>query len=208
MDEREQLANYLRRTGTTIAAAESLTCGHVQANLGMVPGSSAYFRGGMTAYTLGQKVKLLEVDREHAATVGCVSQRVARQMAIGARKLFGSDIGISTTGYAEPGTMPAHEMAAGVCIRCGGVDMVGGRSDECNYKPFAWVGFNVLNFQWEERVVPETAPSWTDRQDARVSVQEEVAMQVIELLVDWFDQVRGNGDIHIPAVAELNRRGL
>ena len=45
---------------------------------------------------------------------------------------------------------------------------VGGRSDECNYKPHAWVGFNVLGFQWEERVKPEDAP-WLTGQDGRVS---------------------------------------
>ena len=41
-------------------------------------------------------------DRDHAAAVDCVSQRVAEEMAAGVRKMFGSFVGFSTTGYAEP----------------------------------------------------------------------------------------------------------
>ena len=64
-------------------------------------GSSNYFLGGLTAYTIEQKVGLIGVEREHAASVNCVSRQVAEQMAAGVRKLFGSFVGISTTGYAE-----------------------------------------------------------------------------------------------------------
>jgi len=34
--------------------------------------------------------------------VNSVSSRVAEQMASGACRLFGSDVGVATTGYAEP----------------------------------------------------------------------------------------------------------
>jgi nicotinamide-nucleotide amidase len=92
----------LQKPALTIAAAESLTCGHVQALLGSVSGSSAYFLGGLTAYTLAQKVEHLGVDRAEARRVNSVSAAVAEQMARGACTLFGSDLGVATTGYAEP----------------------------------------------------------------------------------------------------------
>ncbi|MDQ5981120.1 MAG: nicotinamide-nucleotide amidase [Verrucomicrobiota bacterium] len=92
----------LRRPKLTLAAAESLTAGQIQARLASVSGSSEYFLGGVTAYALEQKVKLLGVNRAHAKAVNCVSQRVAVEMAAGACQLFGADLGVATTGYAEP----------------------------------------------------------------------------------------------------------
>ncbi len=92
----------LRQSRLTVAAAESLTCGRVQALLGSVSGSSDYFLGGITAYSLEQKVRHLGVDRAAAKRVNCVSAEVAEQMAQGACALFGSDLGVATTGYAEP----------------------------------------------------------------------------------------------------------
>ncbi len=91
----------LRRPALTLAAAESLTAGHVQARIASVSGSSEYFLGGVTAYTLAQKVGLLGVNRAHAQKVDCVSQRVAVEMAAGACRLFGADLAVATTGYAE-----------------------------------------------------------------------------------------------------------
>lgn len=86
----------------TLAVAESLTCGQIQARIGATTGASEYFLGGMTAYTLEQKVRHLGVDRLAAKRVNAVSAEVAEQMARGACVLFGSDLGLATTGYAEP----------------------------------------------------------------------------------------------------------
>lgn len=92
----------LRTPRLTLAVAESLTCGRVQALIGSVSGSSEYFLGGITAYCLEQKVRHLGVDRALAKRVNCVSAAVAEQMARGACTLFGSDLAVATTGYAEP----------------------------------------------------------------------------------------------------------
>jgi nicotinamide-nucleotide amidase len=51
---------------------------------------------------LEQKVKLLGVNRQHAKKVNCVSAEVAEQMARGVCGLFGAEVGLATTGYAEP----------------------------------------------------------------------------------------------------------
>lgn len=86
----------------TLAVAESLTSGGVQAAVGRISGASNFFLGGITAYTIDQKVQHLGVDRAGAAAVNCVSAAVAEQMARGVCALFGSDLGVATTGYAEP----------------------------------------------------------------------------------------------------------
>lgn len=85
----------------TLAAAESLTCGRVQARVGEISGASEFFLGGITAYSLEQKVRHLRLDRVAARRVKCVSAAVAEQMARGVCALFGSDLGVATTGYAE-----------------------------------------------------------------------------------------------------------
>jgi nicotinamide-nucleotide amidase len=86
----------------TLSVAESLTCGRVQARIGEISGASNFFLGGITAYTLDAKVRQLGVERATARRVNCVSLKVAEQMAQGACELFGSDLAVATTGYAEP----------------------------------------------------------------------------------------------------------
>ena len=85
----------------TLAVAESLTSGHLQAAIGARSGASDFFLGGLTAYTVDQKVTHLGVDREEADRTNAVSEKVADQMALGVCRLFGSTLGIATTGYAE-----------------------------------------------------------------------------------------------------------
>ena len=86
----------------TLAAAESITCGRVQARVGAISGASNFFLGGITAYTLDEKVRHLGVDRRAARRVNGVSAVIAEEMARGVCRLFKSDLGVATTGYAEP----------------------------------------------------------------------------------------------------------
>lgn len=99
-DELKEL--LLRAPRWTLAVAESLTCGHLQARIGAVSGASRYFLGGVTAYTLEQKVQLLGVDRAGAEACNCVGDAVAREMAAGVARQFGAEVTVATTGYAEP----------------------------------------------------------------------------------------------------------
>ena len=98
----DRLKSIMDERRLTLCVAESLTCGNIQAMVGAVSGASSFFEGGMTAYSLRQKVALLDVDEEHAREVNSVSERVAAEMARGVAARFGCDIGIGTTGYAEP----------------------------------------------------------------------------------------------------------
>ncbi len=117
----------------SLAAAESLTSGRVQARIGEISGASEYFRGGLTAYTLDQKVRHLGVDRAHAKKVDCVSPEVAAQMARGVCKLFRSDLGVATTGYAGSAPSGGHPYAywALAHVRRGRVVALRGGRIEC-----------------------------------------------------------------------------
>jgi nicotinamide-nucleotide amidase len=98
----ELLQLMLAEPAWTLAIAESLTAGQLQTRVGAISGASAFFRGGITAYSLEQKVKLLGVERAAARRVDCVSAQVAEQTARGSCALFDADVGVATTGYAEP----------------------------------------------------------------------------------------------------------
>jgi nicotinamide-nucleotide amidase len=103
MDVRLELKELMMRAPRlTLAAAESITCGRIQARVGEISGASNFFLGGLTAYTLDAKVRHLGVERAAARRVNCVSAGVAEQMARGVCRIFGSNFGIATTGYAEP----------------------------------------------------------------------------------------------------------
>ena len=92
----------LREPLLTLAVAESMTGGRLQAAITAISGASGFFLGGMTAYTLDQKVRHLGVKRAAARKVNAVSAEVAAQMARGAARLFCADVAVATTGYAEP----------------------------------------------------------------------------------------------------------
>ena len=99
----EVVGNLLREKGLTVATAESCTGGMVAAALVNVPGSSDYFKGSVVAYANEVKEGVLGVRRETLERFGAVSPQTAEEMALGVRRLLGTDIGVSTTGIAGPG---------------------------------------------------------------------------------------------------------
>lgn len=89
----------------TLAVAESLTAGLLQSTIAMASGSSWYFLGGMTVYNAEQKIRHLHVNAGLCDLTNCVDPMVAEQMVVGIQAMYGSTIGIATTGYAEPNPM-------------------------------------------------------------------------------------------------------
>jgi len=98
----EEVGKLLRSKGLTISVAESCTGGRLGDVLTDVPGSSDYFLGGVISYSNDAKVGLLGVNSRTLKAKGAVSEEVAIQMASGARKRLGADIGIGITGVAGP----------------------------------------------------------------------------------------------------------
>jgi nicotinamide-nucleotide amidase len=87
----------LRSAGLTIGVAESVTGGWVAARLTEVPGASDVVRGSVVSYSTDVKRTLLGVEADIV-----VSEAAAIEMALGARRTLGADVGLSLTGVAGP----------------------------------------------------------------------------------------------------------
>ena len=108
-DELEAVVGeLLHDRGLTIACAESLTGGGLTERIVHVPDSSRYFAGGVVAYSEDAKREVLGVSKETLEGPGMVSEECAREMARGAARLFGADVGVSTTGVAGPEPLEGH----------------------------------------------------------------------------------------------------
>ncbi len=100
----------------TLAAAESCTGGLLSAAVTDVPGASAYFLGGIVAYSNASKVRDLGVAEALIDAKGAVSEEVAVAMAEGAAARFGADIGVGITGIAGPGGAVPGKPVGTVCV--------------------------------------------------------------------------------------------
>ncbi len=97
------LVERLLERKMTVATAESCTGGLIAKRITDIPGSSAALVGGAVTYQTHTKTTLLGVPAELIEQHGVVSAPVAEQMALAAREVFGSDLAVSTTGFAGPG---------------------------------------------------------------------------------------------------------
>lgn len=104
VDSLEQVVgNGLRERGMTLAVAESCTGGLLSKRITDLPGASDYYLGGVCSYSNDAKMKLLGVKKETLDEFGAVSAQTAEEMAAGAAKVLGADIGVGITGIAGPG---------------------------------------------------------------------------------------------------------
>ncbi|MCW3170644.1 CinA family protein [Chryseobacterium sp. 09-1422] len=98
----KEIESRLISRGETVSTAESVTAGFLQFSFSQMKDASKFFEGGMTVYTLKEKVKLLKVDQDEASQCDCVSAHIAETMAINVAKLYDTDWSIAVTGYANP----------------------------------------------------------------------------------------------------------
>ncbi|RNI34496.1 nicotinamide-nucleotide amidohydrolase family protein [Hanamia caeni] len=98
----DKAGGLLQKKKATIAVAESVTSGNLQAAFSLAMNATTFFQGGITAYNIGQKCRHLLVEPIHALAVNCVSEKVSIEMAKEVCNLFKSDYGIGITGYASP----------------------------------------------------------------------------------------------------------
>lgn len=91
----------LRDNGLTLATAEGLTAGLLSATIANVPGSSAYFKGGLVAYS-GPAKELWGIDASLLSGGEILGPDIATALAAAARTELGADIGVGLSGVAGP----------------------------------------------------------------------------------------------------------
>jgi nicotinamide-nucleotide amidase len=103
-----------------VAVAESCTGGLMSARLTELPGSSAYFAGGVVVYSNEAKVSFADVDPDLIIRFGAVSTEVAEALASGAAARFDAAYGIGITGIAGPDGGTEEKPVGTVCFSvCG-----------------------------------------------------------------------------------------
>ena len=86
-----------------MATAESCTGGWIAKCCTDRVGSSAWFDRGYVAYSYRAKEQMLGVSHDELLKFGAVSEEIASQMALGAKKHSGVAVTVSATGIAGPG---------------------------------------------------------------------------------------------------------
>jgi PncC family amidohydrolase len=135
-----RISIMLNKKRLTLATAESCTGGLVASRITDVSGSSAYFLGGIVAYSYEAKASLLGVSWDTLNTKGAVSRETVIEMAQGARRVFTADIAVSVSGIAGPGggtpDKPVGTVWVGLATPSG---------EEARH--FVWEGDRILNKQ-------------------------------------------------------------
>jgi PncC family amidohydrolase len=98
----QEVGNLLRQRGLTLGIVESATGGLMSHRITNVPGSSAYYKGSVTAYSDEVKIKVIGVKEATINQYGAVSPQVAEEMAQGGKKVLATDICLADTGIAGP----------------------------------------------------------------------------------------------------------
>lgn len=88
--------------GWMLATAESCTGGMVGERITAIPGSSAWYLGGVVSYANRVKIDLLGVDPGLIESRGAVSREVVEAMALGAMRALGADVSLAVSGIAGP----------------------------------------------------------------------------------------------------------
>ena len=111
----------------TIGSVESITGGLFASSLCAIPGASRTYRGSLITYTAEEKKRLAGVSMRDIDLNGVVSEKVAREMAMGGLRKLKVDICVSFTGNAgpsaEPGEAPVGRVEMCIATRHGHVSM-------------------------------------------------------------------------------------
>lgn len=133
------VGELLQERHLTLAVAESCTGGLLAAHLTDIPGSSAYFEGGVVAYSYEAKKRVLGVPTSTLEVYGAVSAETAIAMARGVRHLLGVDLAIAITGIAGP-TGATPQKPVGLTY----IALASAQEEEC--RKYLWSGN-----RWENR---------------------------------------------------------
>lgn len=120
----ERLVSLLKEKGYKISFAESCTAGLAASAIVSISGSSSIFDCSFVTYSNDSKIRILNVKKDTIDTFGVVSEEVAREMALGACRVSGADVGVGITGIAGPDGGSDEKPVGMVCFGfniCGNV---------------------------------------------------------------------------------------
>lgn len=118
----ETVGELLKQRGETVFTAESCTGGNIAQLFTSHAGSSAFFIGGIVAYSNAQKELFLKVDPQIIQLHGAVSIPTVEAMVLGAKQQSGSHWAIATSGIAGPDGGTPDKPVGTVCIAIAGPD--------------------------------------------------------------------------------------
>ncbi len=142
------IGELLQQQKLTLAVAESCTGGLLAAYITNISGSSAYFQGGVIAYSNAVKNRVLNVPMDVLEQHGAVSPETAIAMAKGVRQLLQVDLALAITGIAGPsGGTP--DKPVGLVYTA----LAAAQGDEC--RRYLWSGNRRENREWSARAALE-----------------------------------------------------
>ncbi|MCB0770876.1 MAG: CinA family nicotinamide mononucleotide deamidase-related protein [Flavobacteriales bacterium] len=118
------IGRLLKERGETLSLAESCTGGYVSHLITSVPGSSAYYTGGVVSYANAVKMEELGIPSDMLELNGAVSQPVVEKMATGVRSALRTDWSIALSGVAGPDGGTPDKPVGTVWIAVAGPDGV------------------------------------------------------------------------------------
>jgi len=98
----ESVAQLLQTRGQMLITAESCTGGWIAKTMTDIAGCSAWFEGGVVAYSYEAKEALLGVNPHTLERTGAVSQETVMEMVSGALARYGATVAVAVTGIAGP----------------------------------------------------------------------------------------------------------
>ncbi len=114
----ENVGKLLQSSDGFLATAESCTGGQIAAMFTSISGSSLWYFGGWVTYSNRMKMSQLGVPEDMLQTYGAVSPQVAEAMCVGAIKMSGATVALSTTGIAGPSGGTDEKPVGTVFVGC------------------------------------------------------------------------------------------
>jgi nicotinamide-nucleotide amidase len=118
------VGRLLKERGQSLSLAESCTGGFVSHLITGVPGSSAYYTGGVVSYANAVKMEELGIPSDMLELNGAVSKPVVERMAMGVREALRTDWSVALSGVAGPDGGTAEKPVGTVWMAVAGPDGV------------------------------------------------------------------------------------
>jgi len=148
-----QCGAELQARGLHLTVAESCTGGLLGHLLTEVPGSSAWFWGGVIAYDDRVKIALLDVSVGTIERYGAVSFGCVAAMAVGVQARLGSAVALAITGIAGPGGGTVEKPVGTVYIALAA-------GDTTQVAHYCWTGDRSSNKHASARAALELLQDW------------------------------------------------